>query len=87
MVTSGALATEIIEMTGGENGAWVRVADLLARLGCTVDELTEAMTDLLAEDEGFRTTTEVHRHRLTDWEWNEAPLIGGERQHLFALFW
>lgn len=87
MLTTGALTTEIIEMTNGENGAWIRVADLKARLGCTTEELTAVMIQLLDEDEGFSADPETHRHRLTDWELNEAPLIGGERRHQVALFW
>lgn len=87
MITTGALTTEIIEMTGGENGAWVRITDLLGRLGCTVDELAEAITELLDEDEGFTAAPETHRHRLTDWERTEAPVIGGEHVHQVALFW
>ena len=87
MITTGALTTEIIEMTQGASGRWVRVLDIKDRLGCTAEDLTEAITELLDEDEAFRADAETHRHRLTGWERDEAPMIGGERRHKVAFFW
>jgi hypothetical protein len=85
MKTTGAAITEIIEAYGNRNGQWVRISEIAQATGLTQEEMTEALTELM-EDDDFRAEPEAHGHRITAWERANAPKIGGEDRHLMIWY-
>lgn len=62
---------------------WVRIEDIATATGLTAQELTEAIKDLMSED-GFRAEPQPSGRRITAWDRENAPVIGGEARHLIS---
>lgn len=62
---------------------WVRIEDIAKATGLTPAELGTAIADLLQAD-GFRAESQPFGHRITEWDRQHAPVIGGEPRHLVS---
>ena len=80
-VSTGAAITEIIEAYQALGRGWVRIADIAKQTDLGRDEIAEAITELM-NDDNFCAEPEPFGHRLTEWDRWFAPVIGGEARHL-----
>ena len=75
-------AAERIAVAITEAGTeWVRIEDIAKTTGMQPAELAEAIKGLMGA-EGFRAEPQPFGHRITDWDREHAPVIGGEARHL-----
>jgi hypothetical protein len=79
--TTAAIITDIVEAYAQHSGEWVRASWIAARTGLTREELAEAFTELLGDDD-FRAEPEPFAWRITTADRAAAPVIGGEARHL-----
>lgn len=79
-ITADAVSTEMIEMTRGESGKWVKLAEIAERLGVAPADLRDAVIELLQDDD-FRASSEQLRCERA------GVIIGGEPIELVAWFW
>lgn len=85
MRSTESVITEIVEAYNGRFGQWVRITEIAEKAGLTRDELTEALTDLM-NDEDFRAEPEPFGHRITAADKAIGPVIGGEARHLICWY-
>lgn len=85
MRSTGAIITDIVEAYGNRQGQWVSLTEIADAKGLTKAELTEAITELL-DDDDFRAEPEVHGSRTTDRDRAVAPIIGGEALHKICWY-
>jgi hypothetical protein len=81
MRSTGAVITEIVEGYAARGNGWVSLTEIADGRGLTREELTEAITELLEDDE-FRAEPQPFGHRITARDKDLAPIIGGEARHL-----
>lgn len=79
--TTEALITDIIEAYNQRNGQWVRIAEIAKLTGLTREELTQAITELMNDDD-FRAEPDPLSRQITAADRAVAPVIGGEPRHL-----
>lgn len=82
MRTTGAVITEIVEAWAGLGTGWVRLEEIAKRAGLSDQELQEAIGELIENDSECQITEQPFRHRLTAWDRDSAPIVGGDRMHL-----
>ena len=80
-ITTAAAITAIVEAYGNRHGQYVRIAEIAATTGLTREQLGDAITDLL-DDEDFTAEPEPFGFRITPADRAAGPIIGGEARHL-----
>lgn len=83
MRSTEAVIGEIIEAYQAIGGEYVRIEEIAKRAGLSREEIAEAIEELI-EDEDFRAEPQPFGHRITDWERENAPVIGDEARHLIC---
>lgn len=83
MATEQAMDRIAVAYTNAGAG-WVRLEDIAEATGLTRTEIFLAVRELMKED-GFRAEPQPFGHRITEWDRENAPVIGGEPRHL--IFW
>lgn len=88
MTTETLSTIEIIAVTyqnwATETGKkWMRIEELVELTGRTTGEINEGIYELMTWDD-FRAEPQPFGHRITDWDRENAPVIGGEARHLIC---
>lgn len=81
MRSTGAVITEITEAYYALGAGWVRIEDIAKRKDLTREEIKHAIEELM-DWEGFQAEPQPFGHRITTWDRENAPEIGGEQRHL-----
>jgi hypothetical protein len=84
-MTTGAAITTIVErLADRPAGEWVRLEQVAE--GLAKEEIQEAIEEL-AQDGSLEITEQPLGWRITEWDCQNAPMIGGERVHLIRWAW
>lgn len=82
LTTEELIAVTYSNWTRETGERWMRIerlAGLIER-----DDLNETIGRLIRDYDDFRAEPEPFNHRVTDWERENCPAIGGEQRHLIC---
>lgn len=82
MTTEELIAVTYTNWIGRSGQVWMRIQELAGLVGR--DDLNETISRLIREYDDFRAEPEPFNHRLTAWERENCPVLGGEQRHLIC---